>query len=113
MRRWTLVAVVLMTLVAGLSAQHTTRFEQVTVAGTAIGITSTVTDGMLACAVRLETAEVRWRIDASPTASVGTLLEVGDVLRFDRIEEAQAVKFIRTTGTSGLLNVWCWSRSRP
>jgi hypothetical protein len=64
---------------------------------------------MAGCSCRLETAQVRWRIDASPTASVGTPLEVGDVLTLSRLEDIQRIKFIRTGSTSGLLNVWCWS----
>jgi hypothetical protein len=91
--------------------QHSTTFEQVTVANTAIGITAAITSGMAGCGVRLETAQVRWRVDASPTSSVGTLLEVGDTITFTRIEDAQRVKFIRTGTTSGLLDVWCWSQS--
>ena len=93
-------------------AQHVTTYEQITVADTAIGITAAITAGMSACGVRLETAQVRWRIDAAPTASVGTLLEVGDTLLITRIEEARRVTFIRTGGTSGLLNAWCWSASQ-
>ena len=97
----------LLTITAAQSQRRTT-FEQITVANTAIGITAAIRDGMSACGFRLETAQVRWRIDAAPTASVGTLLEVGDVLTISRIEDAQMIKFIRTGATSGLINVNCW-----
>ena len=90
-------------------AQHVTTYEQITVADTAIGITAAITAGMSACGVRLETAQVRWRIDAAPTSSVGTLLEVGDTMTVSRAEDLIGIKFIRTGSVSGLLNVFCWS----
>lgn len=92
-----------------VQTQHRTSFEQITVANTAIGITAAIRSGMSACMFRLETAQIRWRIDAAPTASVGTILEIGDVFTISRAEDLIAVKFIRTGSTSGLLNVNCWT----
>jgi hypothetical protein len=111
MRRVFLLALAV-ALLLGTTAQtqHRTTFEQITVADTAIGVTAAIYSGLEACRFRLETAQIRWRIDTAPTASVGTLLEVGDVLELSRIEDVQRVRFIRTGTTSGLLNVWCWSR---
>ena len=109
LRRLILALTVLAFLAVPTHAQHRTTFEQITVANSAIGITTAIHSGMSACSVRLETAQVRWRIDAAPSATVGTLLEVGDVLTIMRAEDLGVVKFIRTGATSGLANVWCWS----
>lgn len=110
MRRVLLIGLLVALVLAGpAQGQRATSFEQITVAGSAIGVTAAIVAGMSGCGFRLETAQIRWRIDAAPTASVGTVLEVGDVLTLTRIEDAQRVKFIRTGTTSGLLNVWCWS----
>ena len=112
MRR-SLILVVLLVLLGALPAhsQRVTSFEQITVANSAIGVTAAIYTGMAGCSFRLETAQIRWRIDAAPTASVGTLLEVGDVLTLPHIEDVRRVRFIRTGATSGLLNVWCWGLS--
>jgi len=104
-----LIILSLLLSVTAVQSQRRTTFEQITVANTAIGITAAIRDGMAACGFRLETAQVRWRIDAVPTASVGTLLEVGDVMTVSRAEDLMTVKFIRTGTTSGLLNVYCWT----
>lgn len=88
--------------------QRTTTFEQVTVADSAIGITTAIHTGMAGCAARLETAEVRWRVGTAPTASAGTLQAVGETLVLTDIRDVQAIRWIRTGGTSGLLDVYCW-----
>src|SRR5437016_932119 len=60
------------------------RFEQITVANTAIGFTATAItpSGQLQATVascRLETAQIRWTVDGTtPTTTVGTPLEIGD-----------------------------------
>jgi hypothetical protein len=115
MRRLLLILTVCVGLLLTTPAQtqHRTTFEQITVANTAIGITAAIRNGMSGCMFRLETAQIRWRIDAAPTTTVGTLLEVGDVFAITRAEDLIAVKFIRTTSTSGLLNVNCWTAARP
>ncbi|MCX6550365.1 MAG: hypothetical protein NTY02_05040 [Acidobacteria bacterium] len=80
-------------------------------ANSAIGITAAIRANMAGCGFRLETAQIRWRIDADPTASVGTVMDPGDVIYVDRAEDLIRIKFIRTGTTSGLLSVWCWSQS--
>ena len=109
LRRLILALTALACVAIPTHAQHRTTFEQITVAASAIGITTAIHSGMSACSVRLETAQVRWRIDAAPSATVGTLLEVGDVLTITRAEDLGMIKFIRTGATSGLLAAWCWS----
>jgi hypothetical protein len=89
----------------------TFAFEQVAVAGTAVGFTaatfgpSTGTPA-LSATVQCETAQVRYRIDGTnPTATVGTLLEVGDEIVVWGTMDIQSITFIRTGGVSGQLNV--------
>jgi hypothetical protein len=89
-------------------------FEQLTVAGTAVGITAAILSPsgqqqIAKCSVRLETAQIRYRWDGTaPTAAVGTVLEVGDILTIDGFDVASAIRFIRTGATSGVLDVECW-----
>lgn len=89
-------------------------FEQLTVAGTAVGITAAILSPsgqqqIAKCRLRLETAQIRYRWDGTnPTASVGTILEVGDVLQIDGFDVASSIRFIRTGATSGVLDVECF-----
>jgi hypothetical protein len=89
-------------------------FEQITVANTAIGITSTITNPtgqpqQNRCVARLETAQIRYRTDGvAPTSTVGTVLEVGDVLTIESNADARRIRFIRTGATSGVLDVECF-----
>jgi hypothetical protein len=87
-------------------------YEQITVANSAIGFTaSKITEGnghpqATRALCRLETAEIRYRTDGgTPTSSVGTLLEPGDVLEInaDPVQIAQFLA-IRTGSTSGSLS---------
>jgi hypothetical protein len=59
----------------------------------------------------LETAQIRWRDDGTaPTAAVGHLLEVGQVLEYDG--DLNKISFIRTGGTSGSLPATYFRRSK-
>lgn len=89
---------------------ETYDFESVTVAGTAIGFTT----GKLApsnsnlpsrAVCTLETAQVRYRLEGTPTASVGHLLEVGETLIISSLKDLKAFKAIRTGSVSGVLKV--------
>lgn len=85
-------------------------FEQVTVANTSIGFTgSKITPTGLPMATsascRLETAEIRYTIDGTvPTTTVGTLLEIGDVLTLNGHDVLAQFRAIRTGSTSGVLD---------
>lgn len=106
-----LLVLALTTLV--VAQQPRSTYEQITVAGTAVGIASTTTNpaGRLPaaqCEAVLETAQVRFRDDGTdPTSSVGTPLNPGDILPMTG-DYAHRLKFIRTTATSGVLNVRCY-----
>jgi hypothetical protein len=88
-----------------------TAFEQITVGNAATGVTrSLVVAGnghmqanLMTC--RLETAQVRYRYDGTaPTSSVGTLLEIGDVLVIRGLDVILKFQAIRTGSTSGVLD---------
>lgn len=115
-----LLALVLLTWPSAAVAQVDTTYESITVAATAIGLSaSTYTPAsapsqMATCLARLETAEIRYRMDGTdPTASEGFLLEVGESLPIMGAPEMARIKFIRTGTTSGTLKVQCWTRLRP
>lgn len=108
MRKWLLIAA-LVVLAAPVVAQRVTTYEQLTVANSSIGITASTLSGMGTCLLRLETAQIRWRADGTaPTTTVGTLMEIGDVMPISNISDARAIRFIRTGGTSGVLNINCF-----
>ena len=89
-------------------------YATLTVAGTAVGLDSASpaldAGASVKCAlITVEDGPVRWRADGSaPTDSEGHLLNIGDVLNLtDRNYDSMlaAIKFIRTTGTSGKLKI--------
>lgn len=102
---------VLLVLLIGSTAQAVSyiAFEQITVAGTAIGFTSTkITPSGLPMATqavcRVRTAEVSVTWDGTtPTASVGMLLSVGDSIVLTGHDVLVLFKAIRT-GSSGQLD---------
>lgn len=101
---------VVLALAASASAVTYIGFEQVTVANTAIGFTTTKIDppGRPQAAYaycRLETAEIRYTYDGTtPTTTVGTLLEPGDGLPLQGHDSMQRFLAIRTGAVSGVLS---------
>lgn len=97
---------------ASLGAWTYIGFEQITVAGTAIGFTAAKIDGtggahpqatMAVC--RNETAQIRYTTDGTtPTSTVGTQLEIGDWLGLTGYDQLSNFRAIRTGSTSGKLN---------
>ena len=90
-------------------------FEQITVAAAAIGFTTATWNTVppATCAeVRVETAQIRYRTDnTDPTATVGMILEAGDVLYLQNLPELTTLsrtKFIRTGSTSATIDVTYW-----
>lgn len=85
-------------------------FEQITVANTAIGFTSTkITspDGVLMtkAVCNLETGEVRYTIDGTtPTSTVGMIWAVNTSLTFVGHDVLSNFRAIRDSGTSGQLD---------
>lgn len=113
-KRMILTVCVLVMLTATVTAQwQYLGYEQITVANSSIGITATVLQpnggntqpqaNVGAC--RIETAQIRWRVDGvAPTSSVGTLAEIGDVIPLDGADALIRFRMIRTGGTSGVAN---------
>lgn len=112
----TLIRSILASLVLAttLSAQGAISYESITVANTAIGITSSVytVSGKNAskCVASLETAQIRVRLDGTnPTSSEGVLVEIGQSLTIDGFVNIKAFRAIRTGSTSGVLKVHCYA----
>ena len=79
-------------------------FESVTVSGTAGGLTDATIASKYEAVITVETAQIRFRLDGTaPTASVGHILEAGDVLILDSFNQMDNFSAIRTGGTSATL----------
>ena len=109
-RRYGLLLLLLVTLYSvAVSAWSYLAFEQITVGATAIGFTTTIITPVgqpqaTAASCRLRTAEVSYTIDGTtPTATVGTLLAVSDILTLDGHDVLVNFRAIRT-GSSGQLD---------
>ena len=109
--------VVVALLVAGVvSGLAVGTFETVTVADTAIGLTSTTyaptgRTQMTNCTARVESANIRIRVDGTaPTASVGLLVSAGDVFNVDGNADLATLKMIRTGSTSATVTFLCWAK---
>lgn len=90
----------------------TFAFEQITVAGTAVGLTAatfapTAGAGPAKSAhIQCETAAVRWRADGTdPTATVGTNMDIGDEIVAWGGYDLNSIKFISRDGGTATLNV--------
>lgn len=80
--------------------------ESITVADTAIGLTPATYAAATRAEMTLETAQIRkWADGTAPTASVGQIVEVGDVIVLNSAAQIAAFKAIRTGGASGVLRV--------
>lgn len=109
-RRASVTLVLLLLLAATPGSVSYIAFEQITVANTAIGFTSAritppgFNQAQLA-SCRLRTAQISFTYDGTvPTASVGTLLEVGELLSVTGQDNLVRFRAIRTGGTSGQLD---------
>ena len=81
-------------------------FESITVATTAIGLTSATYDDSVKAEMTLETAQIRIRKDGiNPTSSEGHLVEVGDIIVLNSAADLATFKAIRTGTVSGVLKV--------
>lgn len=85
--------------------------EKISVAGTAVGFTSTkivrpsTTNGQSRVAefalVTVETDQIRYQTDGTdPDATTGHLLDPGDVLELDNYDDIRRFKAIRVTATA-------------
>lgn len=114
MRKWWWSLVLMVALTVPLTGQSG-QSEMLTVDNTVGGvrITSAVLQGMAGCSLRLEDAQIRWSMDLSnpPTSTYGQELNPDDTVTLTNITLLRAMRFIRTTGTDGILAVQCWPSS--
>lgn len=81
-------------------------FESITVADTAIGLTSATYGTATKAEMTLETASIRVRKDGTnPASDEGHLLQVGDTISLKSAADLATFKAIRTGATSGVLKV--------
>lgn len=92
-------------------------YESITIDNTAGGkafaaatLSPTGVGQVRVCAGRLETAQVRFRVDGlgAVTTSEGTLLEVGDFLSIPGFTALSQWRAIRTGGSSGVIKFTCY-----
>jgi hypothetical protein len=88
------------------SASDASAYESVTVADSAIGLTSGTYGDATKAEMTLETAQIRVRKDGTnPAAGEGHLVEVGDTITLKCAADVATFKAIRTGSTSGVLKV--------
>ena len=81
-------------------------YESITVANSAIGLTSGTYSDATRAEMTLETAQIRYRLDGTnPTSSEGHPVEVGDLIILNSAAQIAGFKAIRTGSTSGVLKV--------
>ena len=80
--------------------------ETLTVADTAVGLTSATYSDATRAEMTLETAQIRmWADGTDPTASAGILVNVGDTIVLNSAAQIANFKAIRTGSTSGTLSI--------
>ena len=83
----------------------TFAFEALAVAGTSIGFTAATIANAICATAKVETAQIRYRTDGTaPTATVGVIADVGDVLTIWGSADIQAFRAIRSGATSATLS---------
>lgn len=109
-KNWITLALMVSALSCSAYAWSYLAFEQITVGATAIGFTTTVITPAgkpqaTAAICRDRTAEISYAYDGTtPTATVGTLLEIGDTLTLTGHDVLLNFRAIRTGGSSGQLD---------
>lgn len=80
-------------------------FEALTVANVVKTLTAATYGQRAFAVISVETAAVRFKFDADPTASEGHVLEIGDSLELRGSDEVKSIRFIRRDGVSAVLAV--------
>lgn len=118
-RRTCAIAVLLWAAVAvaqHAAAQTASFYQQLTVTATASGISGGA--GSTLCRGTLETAVVRFTIDgstpvATSTSTWGQVLNIGDQVVLGNAGDIRNFLAVRTTSTSGVLNLTCAAGTAP
>ena len=91
------------------------KYEAITVADTAIGITAStlIANSENYAVLTVETATIRFTTDGTttPSATVGHLAQPGSKITLDTAKELNAFRAFRTTGTSASIRVSTGRRS--
>ena len=99
-------------LLLGLNAKAFAKAydtESITVSNTAIGFTAgTISPGDGAIPVKavftVETAQIRFTVDGTtPTASIGLLVQIGDIITINGQSDINAFRAIRVTSTDATI----------
>lgn len=96
-----------------VSQLSTVAFDQITVAATAIGLTTANVRGYGSnrfaaerAVIIVETAPIRWRDDGTdPTSTVGMIANPGTILTLENRDRTEKWRGIRTGATSATLSV--------
>lgn len=81
-------------------------FETVTVAATAIGLTSATYADAIRAMITVETAQIRMRFDGTnPTAAIGHIGNADDIIYLEGTEQLANFNAIRVGAISGVLRV--------
>lgn len=81
-------------------------YESVSVAGSAVGLTSGTYGDAIKAVMSVEEAQIRFRIDGvSPTSNEGHLGQIGDIITLYSASDIAGFEAIRTGSTSGVLKV--------
>ena len=81
-------------------------YESVTVDSTAGGKALTKYGRNKYAIITVETAQIRFTLDGTaPTTTVGHLLNAGDILELDSLEDMKSFRAIRTGATSATIHV--------
>lgn len=80
--------------------------EVITVAASAVGLTSATYLDAKGAEMTLETGQIRiWLDGTDPTATVGHLVEIGDTVALNSAAQIANIKAIRTGSTSGSITI--------
>lgn len=78
--------------------------ESITVSTSSVGLTTATIAGREEAFITVESQAVRFWLDGTaPTATVGHVLDAGDILRLDSSESLEDVRFIRRDATDATL----------
>lgn len=89
-----------------IEKEATFRFEQITIADTAIGLSPDKYGSAQRAFITVNTASICFRVDGgTPEATKGHIVENGDTIELECAEDIANFKAIRTGSVSAVINV--------
>ncbi len=113
-RRFALLALlVMLSSTTALSQNQAVSYQALTISTTAVALAEATINPVdvgpvRLCVGRLETADVRYRLSGTPTASEGLLLRVDDVVQIQGQTNIRAFQAIRAGASDGVLRMECY-----